>query len=55
MEQMSQRTQLRCSTQSQDPENKKLEVIKHLRPSQDERVKTKNNIKLLTLSLNVCI
>lgn len=41
MEQMSQRTQLRCSTQSQDPENKKLEVIKHLHLSQDKRTKLK--------------
>lgn len=41
MEQMSQRTQLRCSTQSQDPENTKLEVIKHLRLFQDKRTKLK--------------
>lgn len=55
MEQKSQRTQLRYSTQSQDPENTKLEVIKHLRLSQDKRSKTKNNIKLLIPSHNVGI
>lgn len=51
MEQTSQRTQLRCSTQSRDPENTKFDIIKHLHLSQDENNQNKKQYQVInTLS-----